>query len=377
MKFKYQRIAIFYPHKGVEYSNPTLDVLFEQCRKSAIEVLLFSPSFRNNLVEYSNLKHYFHLYSSKEKIKLFLKLFLDLRILLILFLKKPDVVIGVDPLGLIETLKIKSNTKIGYFSFELLFYDEIEDIFNQEVKSLEVKASLNVEFILIQDLMRKKHLLENNEGLSKTIKTFLVPVAPREILVEKPISPNRVVKLIFSGSFAKWSGVDFILDMIEKDDWNSNYHVTFHSRSILENNNKYILRINELKGNGKPVKLHLKPFIDHDTYCKYLRKFHIGLALYFDGDSVYTGKNITKIGLASGKLSTYAMVGLPIITSDNELIEGMLRKYSFGELLKYNDSLTEKIDNIVDNWSQKSDAARLFYKERLNPQTTMQKLLLN
>lgn len=377
MKKNYSRvIALFYPYRGAAFSNPTLEAFFSACERKNIKIILFTPIPKKRpSSNHSNVTQYYHPSNPKDiksKLVNFFTFFWTKAVLLFL---KPSRYIGVDPSGLIEAQRFSGQNNLGYFSFEILFKDEIELKKDQELKNAEEVASKQVDFILVQDKMRYEHLIANNFGLRKKIDSFLIPVAPIETKVKLALPPKDKVKIIFSGSFASWSGLDFILDSIENENWNKRYEITFHSRLELNKDNFYLKRIEDLKSKGYSVYFSAKPFYNQIAFFEFLQNFHIGLGFYFASTSVFTKKNITEIGLASGKLNTYAMVGIPAITNHSTFLDALNSEYNFGELLRENELLYDKINLVMINWYEKSRGAKTYYDSILNPNDKIEEMV--
>lgn len=369
-------IALFYPYRGAVFSNPTLLAFFSACERKNIKLILFTPiPKKRSTSNHANVTQYYHPSNPKDVKSKIIHFFTFFWTKTVLLFYKPTRYIGVDPSGLIEAEKFSGQNKLGYFSFEILFKDELELQKDKAFKKAEELASKKVDFILVQDKMRLEHLVFNNSGLSKKINSFLIPVAPIETEERIAFPPEDKVKIIFSGSFASWSGLDFILDSIENENWHKRYHVTFHSRLEMSKDSFYLKRIEDLKAKGYSVTFSAKPFYDQISFLKFLQNFHIGLGFYFASTSIFTKKNITEIGLASGKLNTYAMVGIPAITNYTPFLDELNRQYNFGELLQKNELLYEKINRIMINWLEKSNGAKTYYDAVLNPDKKIEDLV--
>jgi glycosyltransferase involved in cell wall biosynthesis len=77
----------------------------------------------------------------------------------------------------------------------------------------------------------------------------------------------------------------------------------------------------------------------------------IGLVLY----SSQMGKNTASVGLASGKLSHFLKLGIPVIVSDLPGLADFVRQHQVGEVLTDDDlpSLIDKIDRNIDDYRKR------------------------
>ncbi|MFC1843872.1 hypothetical protein ACFLZ5_03700 [Thermodesulfobacteriota bacterium] len=295
---------------------------------------------------------------------------------------RKKIIIGIDPNGLITAYRLTKflgkPASFGYFSFEIFFKEELKTDNQHRLKKMERRASQFLDFCVVQDETREQLLIEEN-NINHKCFFFHIPVSPNKTskLQLPPTKCQKPVKIVAAGTLDTFTGIDKLLDFIEKD-WNINAHIEFHSRSKLDHDNPFKKRITYLKNKKYPVKLNDEPFINEDDYYAYLSKFDIGLALYFphECDSIYTGNNIKYLGLSSGKFSTHMMLGMPTITTYNTTFADLNTKYSFGKCIKKIEELPKAIEEICLNYPYYQKNCIRLYSEILDPVKTFNKLLL-
>ena len=86
-----------------------------------------------------------------------------------------------------------------------------------------------------------------------------------------------------------------------------------------------------------------------------------------------TGKNLYHLGLASGKVSYYALCGLPILARSLPVFEREFSNYQCGKVYRRMSETGQMLEAIDRNYAHHSAEARRFYDERLNPIGGMQR----
>jgi ADP-heptose:LPS heptosyltransferase len=257
--------------------------------------------------------------------------------------EKVDIIIGIDPIGLIIAGRIKRLLKkihLHYFSFELFFSDEIEsNPYLKKLKAKEIFYSKYINSLLIQDEHRLQLLVDENKINLEKINYFLIPVSPTQGKIEGDnkslwrnklgISKNKIV-LLHSGSLEKWSGGELLIENIEKG-IPENFLILIHSKSELNPENKIHQKLLELEKYKDSILIHKTVFTDFTEYLAFLQVADFGLVLYQkDESSPYTGKNIVEIGLASGKFSCFMSQGIPVVTSNSQTFNAILKDHKIG-----------------------------------------------
>lgn len=259
-----------------------------------------------------------------------------------------DFMIGVDRVGIYVTYAIHClyNIKYGYLSYEIFFEKET----SKKFKSIEKFACKNIEFAIIQDKQRGLNLHKENDIPFE--KMLYMPVAgstkypyQKSYFVYDLLNIEYTKKMIiYTGSIASWSCFSLLFESISiPEDW------------VFVIHDRYGSSFEKLSGMVKDLPanvyfLDIELFSNHDMH-KILHSADLGLALYCpDFLSPYTGKNISDLGLSSGKISTYLQNGLPIVTTYNKVLLEYLSEYSIGyminEITELEMLLVEYQDNI-------------------------------
>lgn len=329
------------------FNNPSLDAFFKISLENQIKIYLISDNnYFHNF--HKNVKvvsfNYFKIYPSNHFLLRFLKGFLNFikeiekKIVYIFLFKiiKFDSYFGIDPSGLVELHKLISKFKISslksnivYWSFELTFSDE------GALKFEEKNAVKKISHLIIQDQVRLKLILSEFQSLSDK-KVHLIPVAPylncdvnfklRDVRIIELLSQHNI--LYFGGSFTEWSGSEFIKELLSKG-LPGNWLIYLNSRYGLSK--EEILDLE--KYNSCKRQIYISDFYINDftEYIKFIKNFQCAICIYIPSNkSSFTGKNISYIGLSSGKFTSYLNAKIPIIFNKNEFYEELNKEYNFG-----------------------------------------------
>lgn len=285
-----------------------------------------------------------------------------------------DVLIGIDPGGLRlarQFQRLRPRTRLGYFSFEILFGEDIgDDAEAAAIRRAEPAAARHVEFCLIQDETRQD-ALQTEVRFPASCRWFRVPVAPA---APKPVNPRSCprpgvpLRVIHSGSLAEWSAVPDVLEAIPtcQADVEWEFHSPRGERAL--DQRLYCRWIRSLGTMGKPVQLHLASFEEWGAYIDYLMQFDVGLALYRPNrDHWKAGRNSATMGLSSGKFASYMMAGMPAITLDHGLFGRLNDEFGFGYVMRSMADLEPALAHIRANYASCSSGAVRLYRERLCP----------
>jgi hypothetical protein len=114
--------------------------------------------------------------------------------------------------------------------------------------------------------------------------------------------------------------------------------------------------------------------VERKDMCLLVSSADFGLAPYKPiPDAWQTAKNIHHLGLSSGKISYYALCGLPILARSLPVFEREFARYKCGKIyhrLSETGDLLEEMSRDYENYSRE---AKRFYDERLNPGDGMDK----
>ncbi|MEO8209038.1 MAG: hypothetical protein ABI840_00640 [bacterium] len=374
-------IAILTP-KIDTFSNPILTLLIEKLIEQDYKILflgyeqMLTPPEIIGKINFYPLP--FNFYKFKKDPNAFIKLFrqyFDLYKLLKVE-NKVSVMLCVDPFGLVIAGRINKiiNMKLIYFSFEIFFEDEFYVQRKKILKTLEMKYSKKVDLVVIQDARREK-LLKNVNNFNGRTKFMHIPVSPKpmelnsnsyNIFRDLNIPEGKTI-VVYSGTLQNWCGINEILSLFPQK-WDPDFWLVIHSHHKIIENTEIKNKMENLQKTNCNFSYHNKPFYDYKDYIKFLSKCHIGLATYFPNNvDIFAGKNIQEIGLASGKFSTYMMIGLPTITTANSMYPELNQKYDFGETIENVSEIPGALVKIVNNYENKIRGCKALYENVLNP----------
>ena len=146
--------------------------------------------------------------------------------------------------------------------------------------------------------------------------------------------------------------------------WPEAYHLVIH-----QNSTRAGRAIRPLRRSAKTGRIHISsgPVARHDLPCL-IASADFGLAPYrpVPGDW-WTGKNLYHLGLSSGKVSLYAMCGLPILARSLPVFDREFAHYTCGRVYRHVTETGGLLTEMDARYGDHSDEARRFYRERLNP----------
>jgi glycosyltransferase involved in cell wall biosynthesis len=295
--------------------------------------------------------------------------------ILIKHLVKPyQCFLGVDPKGLIRAAELSQliHVPLIYFSLELLLSEEVANKYYKNIKKRELSLSQRAAFVIIQDEARAA-LLSRDNGI-KAEKFVLVPNAPLgparkhkanywHVKFELK-SEQRVV--LYAGSIDQWAGLENIVESIHG--WPDDWVLIIHSRS--ESGSHVIIQSLKQKADPKRVFFSLQP-VPRDSYDELIDSADIVVAFYvtIPGD-VYAQKNLTTIGLSSGKTAYALRSGLPVIINRGEGLPDLIAQFGCGIVINKFEEIGEAIRKIDLSYNIYSQAALRLFDARLDFSTS-------
>lgn len=283
--------------------------------------------------------------------------------------KNYSCILGVDPIGIVTASQLNAIAKVPlvYVSFEMIPSDETESYAEDQLKAVEKQASRSCDLIMIQDQDRANVFAEDN-GIGPD-KFCFVPVAPAGDLPNKTdylrdqlnIAPEQSI-VLFQGTMAAWSGRDEWEALLSC--WTDNIALVVHSRRRLGTRSRKFL--NRL-ASRYPVYISDQP-VSQDELSILTASADVGLVSYFPNPETWqTLGNLEPIGLASGKLSTFLMCGVPVLTSQRTSLGRLVEDQRLGAAYDSVESSVESLNRILATRDELSASARSFYENHLDP----------
>jgi len=366
-----KKILIINP-EGSYLTNPTLSAFGRSLVARGYSVKIFAP--KNHL--YKDDKRFISYGVLARKIKTLLieRLFffnldwIAAIINLIMLREAFDLVIGVDRQGIVEAAPLCRlfGARKGFFSFEIMFEDETSKLY----KKREVTACEKISFWVVQDEVRAR-LISGENKLDCSSK-IVVPVASAKnsqtanSSVRNYLGISRSSKVAaLIGSLSELTLFEEVLDSVGA--WPNNWVLLVHdkdgtTRSKIE---KYFAKTQ--CSYTHRIFVSDKTIGDIDGLGELLNGVDAGIAFYSATyKSKYLGKNVEFIGASSGKISTYAMYGIPVITNLSDWHSDMLAKYNYGVRIDSPSYINGALDYIEKNGEWLKSNTIKFYEQQLD-----------
>jgi hypothetical protein len=286
-----------------------------------------------------------------------------------------SVVIGVDPHGIVlaDWLNEWSRKPLVYISFEILFSEDVDNRSDAELMHLERAACQRTSLVLIQDDERSQAFCRETSFPPERVST--VPIAPppqqlgRTDFLRRTleIPPNRRI-VLYCGNIQSWASRDELAELVSY--WPDEYCLVLHNRSNVQPTlQRFLDRLTET---GK-IFISAEP-VGRKEMAALVRSADFGLAPYkpVPGD-LWTGNNLYHLGFASGKVSYYALCGLPILARPLPVFEREFARYQCGKIYQRLSDTGDLLDAMKSDYENYSMESRRFYDERLNPVDGMEK----
>ena len=392
------RILIIYPYSSID-TNPTMAFLIESlaARKVRVDVLagrsdsfatppesfLEPESFGDTVrLEFLSFDFFFRWWSPIRGLPLrFASRFLtpgarsryplrfDHAFFKYFQASRYSVFIGVDPHGIVlaDALNRWTQKPLIYISFEILFSDDVDSAQDQELLRSERVACQRSSLVLIQDDERSQAFCRETSFSRERVLT--IPVAPPPQPIERSDFLRRTLKIplekrivLYCGNLQNWSSRDELAELVSY--WPDEYCLVIHNRSNVQRTlQRFLDRLTET---GK-IFISAEP-VGRREMGALVSSADFGLAPYkpVPGD-LWSGNNLYNLGFASGKISYYALCGLPILARPLPVFEREFARYKCGKIyyrLSETGNLLEEMGRDYKNYSMES---KRFYNERLNP----------
>ncbi len=397
------RILIIYPYSSLD-TNPTMTFLLESLAKRKVwvdvlagereafatpESFLTPESFGNTIrVEFLPFDFFFASGSLKRLPLRMARRFLraegnsnypicfDPAVFKFSRTKQYSVIIGVDPHGirLADNFNQWAKKPLVYISFEILFGEDVDGGIDQDLLYRAERAACErTSLVLIQDHERAEAFCR--ETSFPYDRVLVVPVAPppQEIVRSDylrrtlKIPPNKQI-VLYCGNLQSWSSRDELAEMVSY--WPDDYCLVIHNRSKVQRTlERYLKRLTET---GK-VFVSEEP-VGRKDMCALVSSADFGLAPYkpVPGE-LWTGKNLYHLGFASGKISYYALCGLPMLARPLPVFEREFSSYKCGKIYYRLSDTGELLEEMSRDYETYRRESQRFYEERLNPVHGMNK----
>jgi hypothetical protein len=397
------RILIIYPYSSID-TNPTMTFLIESlaARKVRVDVLagqretfatpesfLIPESFGETIqLELLPFDFFFRWWSPLKGLPLRIAsrfvfsgrrsnypLRFDHAFFKYVQARRYSIILGVDPHGIVlaDALNGWVNKPLVYVSFEILFSGDVDNDADEVLMRLERAACQRTSLVLIQDDERAQAFCRETSSPRGRVVTVPVAPPPQQIVksdfLRKTLGIPRNKRIVlYCGNLQSWASRDELGEMVSY--WSDDYVLVIHNRSKVQSTLGRYLK--SLTDTGR-VLVSDEP-VGRKEMCALVSSADFGLAPYkaVPGD-LWTGNNIYHLGFASGKISYYALCGLPMLARPLPVFEREFSKDNCGKIyrrLAETGSLLEEMNRDYKHFSQE---AFRFYHERLNPVEGMQK----
>jgi acetyltransferase-like isoleucine patch superfamily enzyme/glycosyltransferase involved in cell wall biosynthesis len=292
--------------------------------------------------------------------------------------------IGIDPEGLIAAAPAAKSLGVpyGFWSFLLLFGDEIRSPQKWRLKLAEKRASRGASFVITQDAVRGEALSKEN-GIPPERLVYL-PNAPRgfarrvksDYLARRlNISPHKKIVLC-AGMLGDWTMSAELVKAAAS--WPEDTILVMQSHTPRD---RYWDRqyVEELVRSADPAHVILSfDTVPVEDYAKMLDSADVGLAFYQSptGMDNTQGRNVKLMGSSSSKLAGYLHAGLPVIV--NQAVYGpreLVDKWKCGVSVAKPEEIGAALKTIFENYDACVDGAVQCYANELELQTRFQAVI--
>lgn len=392
MKDSSAPLLLVYPSCGLD-TNPTLTLLLESlaARRVEVDVLLYEGEGFRTPNSYGDTIHlqplpgewfvdyqWASLRSMPKRIlrKLFFpwrypgySISKDLGLVKLFGAKRYGAILGVDPFGIIlaDMLNQRARRPLVYLSFELMFMEEVINTEEEYLKYLELAACERTALVLIQDEERGEVLCRENALPWE--KLALVPAAPAPQHVPRSdrlrltlgIPPEKRI-VLHCGNLDSWASRDDLEEMVSY--WPDEYCLVLHHAA--QPSTMLARHVKKMTGTGK-VFVSDEP-VAREELVNLVASANFGLVPYKPvPERWYTGNNLHHLGFSSGKMSYFAMCGLPILARTLPVFDREFANYPCGRVYHRLAETGQLLKEMDRDYARLSKTARSFYEERLNP----------
>jgi glycosyltransferase involved in cell wall biosynthesis len=240
-----------------------------------------------------------------------------------------DFVFGIDD-GIAEAALIAKVKKVpcGFISYEIFFADEA----GSEYKQREINACKDVALAICQDKTRSLYLSAENRIPIERIHS--IPVVGRRFracgksdFLHKKFRLDKGANIaLYMGSLDTWVMTDYLLESALG--WPSDWYLVLHNRY---RDARVAKMLDDRYGHHSQILFSNEPFARQEDMESLIGSADVGISFYkATYSSIYTGKNIEHIGMASGKTNTYLQHGIPVVTNSSGLYGRLIEEAGVG-----------------------------------------------
>jgi len=187
----------------------------------------------------------------------------------------------------------------------LYFSLELEQLMIQYPKEYCSELLSRCRGCIIQDNLRADDL---NKYLGRSLKFGYLPVS-RSPVPFFPQSTSHDVSIVFSGYFASWSCLEEIVSAFKGMERHDGCSLTLQGHAV--GTEGYLDAIQRMVVKDETISM-MTEFLSDNDHLDFLRRHHIGLALYRADSDLSNWNNLL---FSSGKIANYAWTGLAIMTN--------------------------------------------------------------
>jgi hypothetical protein len=279
---------------------------------------------------------------------------------------KSKYIVAIDKKGFESAVYLKNllpYKKIIYINCEIEDYkwQKKDDQFFEKAHLYRVYK------FIIQDKWRLKLYQQGTGALLNHTNVEYLPVAFESSLLKKSIKEitSSEKKIVYSGSLVPGFGIfKFFEEIKTKEEIEISYYYSEGLEDFIE-----IIKASKLN-----VRIERKFFDSYIFLLNYLSQFEIALAIYDNNFKDGNHLNNSEIGLSSGKVSAYSLLGIPIVFKGSNCLKYYNSIYGFGEEVEKYENFDSIIKKIKDNRDKYSNGALHFYNEVLKPKQRLKEI---
>ncbi|KPA14080.1 glycosyltransferase [Candidatus Magnetomorum sp. HK-1] len=277
---------------------------------------------------------------------------------------KYDILIGVEPLGLVSSYIISClyNIPLIYYNMELYQLSNCRTGEAFLLKKLEIDASQKCVFSVLPDKYRTAVFIKENNVPEEKIRYLPISTGGEPIYEkgnyfrEKFNIPAWKKILIYAGNIASWAMCEELVEA--GSSLPEEYVMVLHFWRETTARDSFLNKLKQKASSN--IYFSLQP-LPRDLFIKAISSADAGLMFYRPID-----ENFTEIGSSSNKLSIYLKAGLPVIASDFKSVKEIFDRYKCGECATSPYEMKLAIDLIFKNYTKYKEGALKAFSDHYN-----------